>query len=448
MNLNSSIKHPSGGPFEGGKRRHETGGQGRTTAALTRAGVSAAAVIFFAFVLAASSGAEAAEKSCVLDVSRAATRSVRDIESFFAANGIPGEYLKQALREDGGDIDKGAGGRGIIYYRIDYGIQLPGGSIVKASGLLALPLGPWRPSREIKLVSYQHGTLFDDRDAPSRPGSCPEAEAVACVFVPRGFAVAMADYRGLGPHAGFHPYFHAESAAEDCDNFLKAAVEFMGSLGLRAAGGKVYLAGFSQGGHAALALQRRLEGPAGPAGGLVPAANAVIAGACDPYLLFNSWRLRPNPIAGAVMGRILESYSRIYGAGRTEGSGLFKPPYDLLMADIADNGFTPAKIMKTPARLDALLAEDFYPGAGGRGKVLMESLESNEVYKNWSAKAPVNFYHGGADTIVAPVMSKIACDRMKMNGAEAGLINAGETLDHAGSIIPSCLMARDWFESL
>lgn len=397
----------------------------------------------------------------LVSASKIAYRSPADIEAFFVKNKIPREYLSttttgadavannDAVRRTGtSDAKIGkANTRGIIYYRLDYMIPAAAGAGTLSSGILALPAGT-RPGCGIRLVSYQHGTLFDDRDAPSRLDSCPEAEAVASVFAARGFAVAMADYRGLGTYHGFHPYFHAESVAADCDAFLKATAEFMAALGLRPAGEKVYLAGFSQGGHATLALQRRLETPGGSECGLAPAANAVIGGACDPYLLLRSWTIKPNPLSGAVAGRIITSYGRVYSSERGAIDGAFKPPYAAMMKDIAGNGFTADKIMKLPASPRALFSDEFLAGISSPRGEYSKILISNETYRRWRPAAPVIFYHGGADNIVPPLFSKIACRSVKMNGGDAGFVVTGEGLDHAGSIIPSCAAAAEWFGSV
>jgi alpha-beta hydrolase superfamily lysophospholipase len=386
----------------------------------------------------------------LISATQIASRNIEDVKAFFIKNKISVDLLNKTINpvqnSSQTQVSK------IIYYRLDYHSFDHKGFPVISSGLLALPdlsaLPTGAASRALKLVSYQHGTIFNDRDAPSQLDSCTEAEAVASVFVLNGFAAAMADYIGLGRRAGFHPYFHAESSAADCDNFLKAVKEFLAWRGLYPAGGRVYIAGFSQGGHAALALQRRLESPGASESGLLPAATAVIGGACDPELVLRSWLIKPNALSSAVMGRILESYRIIYSIGGDEPrQTIFRPPYDKILNDIAESGNTIEKTMKLPARLKELLTDDFITAINAREDIYIKKLNENEVYKNWRAIAPVNFYHGGSDSIIPFTLSKVACRRMKANGAKAGLINAGASADHADSIIPSCLMARDWFAS-
>ncbi len=404
-------------------------------------------LIFLVFFICGFAGVlapQAAEcGSRLISASEIASRNIEDIKAFFVKNKIPADLMNKTLSPVQNSSHAPVGG--VVYYRIDYQTVDHRGLPVVSSGLLALPSNA---AGELKLVSYQHGTIFDDRDAPSRLNSCSEAEAVASVFVCNGFAAAMADYVGLGERVGFHPYFHAENAAADCDNFLKAVREFLSTRALRPAGGRVYIAGFSQGGHAALALQRRLESSGASESGLLPAASAVIGGACDPELVLRSWLIKSNALSSVVMGRILESYRIIYSIDEDSRQTIFRPPYDKISNDIAVRGNTIEKTLKLPARLKELLTDDFITRINGREDIFVKRLNENQVYKNWRAIAPVNFYHGGSDSVIPFIFSKIACRRMKVNGAKAELISAGAAADHADSIIPSCLMARDWFASI
>ncbi|HOT77040.1 MAG TPA: alpha/beta fold hydrolase [Candidatus Wallbacteria bacterium] len=369
-----------------------------------------------------------------------AQKSRDDIKNFLVKNKIPQTQTDEILNAGNETpVNK------ISYYKLKYSAVDESGNPYGACGLLAIPDARLK---QYPLVSYQHGTIFDDSAAPSMLDKCSEAEAVASVFALRGFAVAMPDYRGLGEPVSFHPYFHAQASALDCSAFLAAVKEFITASGAAVAGGKIYLAGFSQGGHTTLALHRQLESKDCPYDARFNvSANAVIAGACDPDLLLRSWIIRPNPLSAAVAGRILASYSLMYGA-RVAECGLFEAPYDEIMRDILMRGNTIEKTMKLPATLKGFLNHKFMDLYLRGRTAFNKTLAENAVYKNWKPRAPINFYHGGSDTIVPPVMSAIACRRLKLSGANAGLICAGEKTGHPDAIIISCLMAAKWFESL
>ncbi|HPG56388.1 MAG TPA: alpha/beta fold hydrolase [Candidatus Wallbacteria bacterium] len=401
-------------------------------------GFLASALLLFSMP-AAARNAGAHKYAALLSAELIAERSLEDIESFLVKNKIPQTQTAEIL-----NAAKETTVNKILYYKLKYSAVDESGNPYGACGLVALP----GRMKEYPLVSYQHGTIFDDSAAPSMLDKCSEAEAVACVFALRGFAVAMADYRGLGEPVSFHPYFHAQATALDCSAFLTAVKQFLNASGAAIADGKIYLAGFSQGGHATLALHRHLESGERPsAGAFKVAASAVIAGACDPDLLLRSWIIRPNALSAVVAGRILASYSLMYGPQVAE-CGLFEAPYGDLIRDIVMRGNTIEKTMKLPATLKGVLNDKFMSLYSQGRTAFNKVLAENAAYKNWKPLAPVNLYHGGSDTIVPPVMSAIVCRRLKLSGAQAELIGAGEKTGHPDAIIISCLMAAKWFESL
>src|ERR1051326_8920384 len=81
---------------------------------------------------------------------------------------------------------------------------------------------------------------------------------VGLAFATSGYAVAMPDYLGLGDSPGLHPYHHARSEATASVDMLRAARAFCAANGFQL-NGRLFLAGYSQGGHATMALLRELE---------------------------------------------------------------------------------------------------------------------------------------------------------------------------------------------
>ncbi|TQM84418.1 alpha-beta hydrolase superfamily lysophospholipase [Saccharothrix saharensis] len=103
------------------------------------------------------------------------------------------------------------------------------------------PPGGW------PVVSYAHGTTgLSDRTAPSRTGLLRLERAHIASWLAAGYAVAATDYEGLAT-PGPHPYFHGEAVADDVVDIVRAARGLPHPLSDR-----WLVAGFSQGGHAAL----------------------------------------------------------------------------------------------------------------------------------------------------------------------------------------------------
>jgi dienelactone hydrolase/Ca2+-binding EF-hand superfamily protein len=97
------------------------------------------------------------------------------------------------------------------------------------------------------VVSYAHGTTgLSDRTAPSRTGLLRLERAHIAAWLASGYAVTATDYEGLAT-PGPHPYLNGEAVADDVIDIVRAARRLDHPLDRR-----WLVAGFSQGGHAAL----------------------------------------------------------------------------------------------------------------------------------------------------------------------------------------------------
>jgi len=111
-------------------------------------------------------------------------------------------------------------------------VFLPGG---------AAPAGGW------PVVSYAHGTTgLSDLCAPSRVGLTRLEREHVSRWLAAGYVVAATDYEGLAT-PGPHPYFNGEAVADDVVDIVRATRSLDPRVGRR-----WLVAGFSQGGHAAL----------------------------------------------------------------------------------------------------------------------------------------------------------------------------------------------------
>ncbi|WP_367130282.1 lipase family protein [Saccharothrix sp. HUAS TT1] len=114
------------------------------------------------------------------------------------------------------------------------------------SGSVFVPDGE-PPGGGWPVISYAHGTTgLSDRSAPSRTGLLRLERVHIAGWLAAGYAVAATDYEGLAT-PGPHPYFNGEAVADDVVDIVRAARQ----LG-RPVSDRWLVAGFSQGGHAAL----------------------------------------------------------------------------------------------------------------------------------------------------------------------------------------------------
>lgn len=119
----------------------------------------------------------------------------------------------------------------------------------------ALVVFPGVENKALPLLCYQHGTVNDPSDVPSdRKGGWELAGVGASL----GYVAMAADYLGLGESRGFHPYVHAATEASAAIDLLYATKELAEKLKFPL-NGQLFLTGYSQGGHASMALHRELE---------------------------------------------------------------------------------------------------------------------------------------------------------------------------------------------
>jgi pimeloyl-ACP methyl ester carboxylesterase len=133
-----------------------------------------------------------------------------------------------------------------------------------ATGNVSVP----RRSGRLPTVVYLHGTAVSFYDAPSNPNVFGEFNAngesfdgppSSAIFAGAGFIYIAPDYLGLGDSTvPRHRYFHAATEASAALDLLKASRHLLRELGVRR-NRELFTFGFSQGGHATLALQRALE---------------------------------------------------------------------------------------------------------------------------------------------------------------------------------------------
>ena len=142
---------------------------------------------------------------------------------------------------------------GITLYRVQYRTTNYDGAQVVASGLVALP----GASRLHSVVAYHHGTNAERRTAPSQSG-VGEGLLIAAAAAGTGHVLVAPDYIGLGESREIHPYMCSKVTATTSIDLMRAArklVEYLhGSWP-----NSLFLLGFSQGGHATLAVHRELE---------------------------------------------------------------------------------------------------------------------------------------------------------------------------------------------
>jgi Secretory lipase len=327
---------------------------------------------------------------------------------------------------------------GVSLYRVEYWTTAPDGRLARASGLVAFP----RALALRGVVSFQHGTATERTAAPSTPDP-NNGVVAAAVFAGHGYLLVAPDYLGLGTSMEPHPYYHADCSANAVVDLLRASRELVAAAGF-AWPDALFLAGFSQGGHATLAAQRALE--THPSDGLRVRASASLAGPFDlagigfPLALAGRSRF-----ASLYIAWIANSYARIYGMPL---DSVIREPYGSqlpLLFDGTQDG--DAVVASLPAQPRDMLAPEFLADYdAGRETWFLARLAENSLL-DWTPRAPLRLYFGEADVDVAPEEARAAATLFRARGADVRAISVG-AVDHEGSVLVAVPQLRAWFDEL
>lgn len=328
----------------------------------------------------------------------------------------------------------------LVYETID-----PLGARTIASAALAIPQGVGKP---LPLFSYQHGTLTRTNEAPSALSVFGEA-GVALAIATSGYVAVLPDFLGMGVSPGLHPYHHARSEATACVDALRAARNWC-SISNVTLNGQLFLAGYSQGGHATMALHRELEWY--HTNEFTITASAPMAGAYDLSGVTAedglSRRPQPNPYYFAYL---LAAYQSVYQLAPSL-SDLLVAPYDTTIPPLFNGNSTAGQInqaMPTNAvPIDILKPEFIADFQTNHNNLLRQALRDNDLYA-WTPRAPMQMYHCAADQDVLPANSQVAFTNFQAHGATQVLFfDPQPSANHGDCAMPSLLAAKVWFDSL
>jgi len=326
-------------------------------------------------------------------------------------------------------------------YAVRYATSDTAGNTVQASGLVAVPRK--EPGQTSPILSWQHGTIFLDSEAPSGD---PFYYAVAAVLATQGYIVLMPDYLGYQVSGQIlHPYVHADSLAAATVDLIRASQELLTDKSV-SSNDELFLAGYSEGGYATLAAQRLLEQDLAaeyPVTASIPAAGPYDLSTTAAALLAEPVLTEPTYVAF-----VFKAYDTVYDLARI--NALFQPQY----VDVVDAGFDGSMSGDAlDAALTNITAELFNPiflaEFNGDGETELKAiLAENDVY-DWAPSAPTRLFHGANDTVVPYLNADNAAAAMGQNGAtDVAAVPCYEgDADHGDCFIPSINYMLGFFAS-
>ena len=340
--------------------------------------------------------------------------------------------------------------QGAYAYKVTYRTKDLEGNVTTVSGLLALPEDL---TKRYPLACYQHGTAGTKESVPSRL----ELDArIAVSLAGKGYVTVAPDLLGLGDHEGVHPYVHAASEAWVAVDMMRAVRSYAEMEGIMM-NEQVFLTGYSQGGHSAMALHRYLEEN-------IPDEFSVTAAApmSGPYSIAEvMYDLIVSEEEYTKPGYLINtfiSYKAVYGDVYTDINSTFKEPYQEFVQafsnheislnqldsaltsqlELNEGAVIPVKVLKD-AYIESVKNDSNHP--------MLLAMKDNNVY-DWSPQAPTRLYYCTADEEVPFENSIIADSAMMVNGAanvEAKDINP--QLTHFFCALPAAVETVDFFET-
>jgi len=144
---------------------------------------------------------------------------------------------------------------GLKGYKITYYTKNENNILVKATGLLMYPNVPFK----LSTVVSDHGTTDSRNNVPSNfKGALTAGFVVELSYVLNGYILMAPDYVGMGTGDGVHPYVDYATEAGATIDFITAANKVLSQQGIKRYD-EYFLAGYSQGAHAAMSTLKRLS---------------------------------------------------------------------------------------------------------------------------------------------------------------------------------------------
>jgi len=335
----------------------------------------------------------------------------------------------------------------VLNYKVTYTTTDAFGQPDTATGLVSLPE---QDEFVLPLVLYNHGTVGARDEVPSVPGVL---ERLLVAGIAGNSFIALApDYLGLGDSDGIHPYLHAATEASAGRDMVIAVKKWLDEQGIRQ-NDQLFITGYSQGGHASMALHRNLEEMPGDDGITVTAA-AHLSGPYDivpPQPLVLGIR-NVSPTALSFFMNTIISYDYVYDLYGGVDSFIVEPYLTEVQrflneeVDLYEMGLELDTLLRdNDAVVGAIFSDEFVGDVLDEDPALLQAYNDNDVF-DWAPAAPTLLYYCNADETVSPLQSLQADSVMRVNGADSLLLEDGGAFTHFACATPAGVRALRFFQ--
>jgi hypothetical protein len=317
-----------------------------------------------------------------------------------------------------------------------YGLKYKSAELDSLSGVIMVPIGAPNPS----VISFQHGTVVAQNEVSSV--AWEEGEGIMQMFLAsNGFVISAADYLGLGVSQGVHSFVIEKPLAEAVVGNLVRAVDFLEREKISYSE-RLYLLGYSEGGYATMAAQKKIE------------ENGV----ADLKLLYSAPMAGPYDLSGTMQSLMYDTvalaspyflpytvaaYATYYGQDSLRfllQDSIAEPLLDWFSGDYSGSELN--------VKLPTSSLDMFVVGARQslQASIFDSLLKTNDVYKFYPS-TKTDLIHCQLDTYVPIANSEIAFNYMR---AGSDMVNEKylENGDHIDCIFSAFLAAFTEVENL
>jgi len=293
------------------------------------------------------------------------------------------------------------------------------------------------------LMSIQHGTVTK-RTAVASVNPMNSSAGMSGLFTAsQGYVTLVPDYAGFGDSHDMHPYMHAESLANSVIDFMRAARTYCAEQDILL-NEELYLTGYSEGGFASLASQKKMETELSDEFSLT--ATAPMAGPYDLHAIARHILQGNSYNWPTYIGFMFVAYDEIYAfQNLTE---VFDSPYDQQIAGFfnGENEFSEIN-NQLPQSITDLIRFDFLESfIDGSELEYSAAFEENSLL-GWAPATPTRFYHGMADSTVPYFIAEATVADLIANGAEEVELVGIPDANHSTAGIPAILAMLEWFST-
>ncbi len=327
--------------------------------------------------------------------------------------------------------------RGVSVFDVVYTTTYADGSVVKATGMVFAPIDE---NVNVPLKIYNQGTQLCKERVLNYRGE----QAMCLAYATDGYLVIMPDYVGMGEGERNHLYLHAQTEATSTVDMLKVVADSLHLFDVQSFG-KIFVSGYSQGGHAALATHRMLQTEYAERFPIT--ASAPMSGPYDVLFSVYDGRNKFYEQPG-YMPYILKAFYE--SSGKPEAiSEVFISPFDSIIPQLLTGEYPMDELNKhLPDTAFLSVKREYYEAfEADPAHPLRKYLAENNVY-DWKPEAPVMLCYCDGDEQVNYQNSVRAYEAMKRNGAEkVELWRAGKKFRHISCALFSMVYVKMYFDA-